>query len=381
MNNLHISLTEFRNESRVLKQTHSLISSGLVANVYIAALHEKSLNIKETLDNGVVIQRFNLSTRKLSKNFFVQIIKYLEFCWRVFFFYRKSNIKLVNVHSLGLLPLGVFLKFVYGAKLVYDTHELETETNGLAGARKKLSKFLEKQLIKYVNMTLVVGENIADWYQKTYCIERPTVVMNAPVYQSLPQSNIFRETFAIRSDQVIFLYQGGLAKGRGVHLLLESFLARTNDQAVIVFMGYGELEEAIMSAAKQSDTVFYHPAVAPDVVLDYTVAADVGFSFIENTCLSYYYCMPNKLFEYAMAGLPVVISDMKEMREFVERYNFGVVAKDATSECINKVVDEMLGLNLQDMKENAQQAAIKNSWEVQEKNMLKAYQTLLTNEK
>lgn len=381
MNNLHISLTEFRNESRVLKQTHSLVKSGLVSKVSMAALHADDLKVDEAFSDSIALHRFKLSTRNLSKNFLVQIMKYLEYCWRVFFFYRKKDIKMVNVHSLGLLPLGVFLKWAYKAKLVYDTHELETETNGLSGTRQKLSKFLEKRLIKHVDMTLVVSENIADWYHQEYQIPRPPVVMNAPLYQTPPQSNVFRDTFVIREDQVVFLYQGGLAKGRGVHLLLESFLARNNDKAVIVFMGYGELEQSIISAAEQTNTIVYHPAVAPEVVLNYTVAADVGIHMIQNTCLNHYYCMPNKLFEYAMAGLPVIVSNMKEMQEFVEKYNFGVIADDDTVECINQAVDKMLSLDLQAMKANTQQASVENSWEHQEQKMLNAYAKLFNKEK
>src|SRR5690606_29052144 len=104
--------------------------------------------------------------------------KYLEYCWRVFFFYRKKNIKVVNVHSLGLLPLGYVLKKLYKAKLVYDAHELETETNGSKGFRQKLSKWLEKKLIHKADMTLVVSESIADWYANEYNIARPPVVLN-----------------------------------------------------------------------------------------------------------------------------------------------------------------------------------------------------------
>lgn len=377
MNNLHISLTEFRNESRVIKETNSLVKSGLVKKVYIASLHSGDLKEKEQLSERVTLKRFALRTRSWPKNALAQSCKYFEFCYRVYKEYREKDIKIVNIHALGLLPLGVLLKYLFKAKLIYDTHELETEVNGINGLRKSLRKFIEKRLIKYVDLTFVVSENIADWYQKEYNIERPPVIFNAPMIYE-PQSNdIFREKLSISTEQIIFLYQGGLSAGRGILLLLESFKARTDNKAVIVFMGYGQLEEEIKNAEKQYENIFFYPAVSPHIVLAHTESADIGFSIIENTCLSYYFCMPNKLFEYAMAGLPVIVSNMKEMSEFVKNNQMGVIAEELTVTGINEAVDYMLTLDILTLKKNSREKALLHSWAVQEVKMLNAYEELM----
>lgn len=377
MNNLHISLTEFRNESRVIKETNSLVKSGLVKKVYIASLHSGDLKEKEQLSERVTLKRFALWTRSWPKNVLAQGCKYFEFCYRVYKEYREKDIKIVNIHALGLLPLGVLLKYLFKAKLIYDTHELETEVNGINGFRKSLRKFIEKRLIKYVDLTFVVSENIADWYQKEYNIERPPVIFNAPMIYE-PQSNdIFREKLSISTEQIIFLYQGGLSAGRGILLLLESFKARTDNKAVIVFMGYGQLEEEIKNAEKQYENIFFYPAVSPHIVLAHTESADIGFSIIENTCLSYYFCMPNKLFEYAMAGLPVIVSNMKEMSEFVKNNQMGVIAEELTVTGINEAVDYMLTLDILTLKKNSREKALLHSWAVQEVKMLNAYEELM----
>lgn len=377
MNNLHISLTEFRNESRVLKQTNSLTDNGLFIRVYIAALHIDDLKEEQSYSKKITCKRFSLTTRKLPKNFIMQSFKYLEYCFRVLFYYRKKNISVVNVHSLALLPLGYVFKKLYKAKLVYDAHELETETNGSKGFRQKLSKWIEKKLIYKADMTLVVSESIADWYANEYNIARPPVVLNAPNIRELKINNHFREQLGIREDQIILLYQGGLMPGRGVHLILEAFKQRKDDKVVAVFMGYGPLETDIKIAAEQHSNIYFFPAVPPQVVLEYTASADMGISLIENTCLSYYYCMPNKLFEYAMAGLPVLVSNMKDMSELVTRYAMGAVISDFSAEGINQAVDNFLEQDLTRMKANAYQAACENAWEVQEQKMLAAYQQLL----
>jgi glycosyltransferase involved in cell wall biosynthesis len=376
MNNLHITLTEFRNESRVLKEVTSILKLGHIQHAYIVALHSNDLDEHEEIGGRISIRRFKLKSRLLSRGLMIQAIKYLEFVFKVLIYSRKKNIGIVNIHALDLLVLGYLFKFLSGAKLIYDTHELETEINGSSGLRKKLRKLVEKCLIKKVDHVIVVSESIADWYADTYKISRPIVVLNAPKVYSLPESDIFRETLAIRKDQLIILYQGGLAKGRGVELLISAFKKRQNDFVVIVFMGYGELEHTIKEVASNSKRIFFHPAVPPNVVLDYTVSADIGVSLIENTCLSYYYCMPNKLFEYAMSSLPVIVSNMKEMRKAVENFEMGVVVGDFSVDEINKCVDRLLEMDLQQMKANARKMAEINAWEVQEEKMLTLYRDM-----
>jgi len=376
-NSLHISLTEFRNESRVLKEASSLVHNCVVDTVYIAALHAPGLSEDQDYGSHIHVHRFMLLTREYGKNLFIQIVKYLEYCLRVFLSYRKNRIQFVNVHSLGLLPLGWLLKVVHGAYLIYDAHELETETNGSGGIRKKLGKWLERWFIKYVDLTIVVSESIADWYETEYVIKRPTVVLNAPNRREFSRRNYLREQLSIGEDQRIFLYQGGLTKGRGVSLILDAFKVRKDTGVVVVFMGYGPLESDIRQASHERSNTYFIPAVLPDVVLDYTASADIGIHLIQNTCLNHDYCMPNKLFEYAMAGLPVIVSNMKEMREFVVSNQMGIVVESDTIESVNQAINRLLSMDFTKLKRNAKKAALAHSWEYQEDKMLVVYKKLL----
>lgn len=376
MNNLHISLTEFRNESRLLKEAESLVQAQIFSQIHVAALHAEGLATDQTFGAGIDAHRFVLTTRKYGKNPVLQLIKYFEFCIRVYLHYKNKKISCINVHSLSLLPLGVLLKYIWRARLIYDTHELETETNGSKGLRKKLAKWLECKLIRHVNMTIVVSESIADWYTNTYHIARPPVVLNAPNHRALRRNNHFRKQLGIRKDQFILLYQGGLAAGRGVHLILDAFKARQDDRVVAVFMGYGPLQQDIQTTAAQQPNVFFYPAVAPQIVLEYTASADLGIHLIQNTCLNHDYCMPNKLFEYAMAGLPVLVSNMKDMSTLVMKNQMGTIINDFSATGINRAIDDFLIQDLTVMKANAYRVACENAWEIQEQKILKAYQTI-----
>jgi len=377
LNNLHISLTEFRNESRIIKEATSLIDNKIFDTVFIASLHAEGLRKEEKIHSNVIVNRLALKSRVLGNNLLIQLIKYFEFSYMLFFCYFKKNISVINIHSLGLLPLGYILKKIFKAKLVYDAHELETERNGLLGTRKKLAKLVEKILIYKVDKTIVVSESIADWYASAYCIERPTVVMNAPKLQNIPKSQYFRQELGINTDTKIFLYQGALTEGRGINLILKAFSELQDEDVAVVFMGYGVLENKVIDTSQQFNNIYFYPAVIPSIVLNYTSSADVGISIIEKTCMSYDYCMPNKLFEYAMVGIPVIASNMKDMASFVVKNNIGSVIEKLSVPVLKSAIIDMTKEDFVQYRDNLRQASEKYSWENQETNMLELYKKLL----
>src|SRR5690606_29915505 len=105
-------------------------------------------------------------------------------------------------------------------------------------------------------------------------------------YVEIEKKDIFREKLGIRPDQKIFLYQGGFTKGRGIEILLETFSQLQDDKKVLVCMGYGPMTAIIQEFATQHASIYFHEAVAPQVLLNYTASADYGISLIEDVCLS-----------------------------------------------------------------------------------------------
>jgi glycosyltransferase involved in cell wall biosynthesis len=362
----------------VLKETQSLVVHNIVKKIFICALWDEGVVEHEQIDSQRIIWRIPLKTRFLSKNLTIQIIKYLEFTACCLWFYRKEKIDIVNCHSLAILPIGLLFKIIFGSKLVYDTHELETETNAAGGIRKKLSKWLEKRLIPYVDITIVVGESIADIYRDMYLIERPVVVLNCPKYQRVSKEHYFRDKFKIPDNATIYLYQGGFGRGRGIEIILEAFSKmEDSEKCIVVFMGYGELGKKIKKYAKRFDNIYCHEAVPPEELLYYTACADIGLSLIEKRCLSYYYSMPNKVFEYWMAGLPVIITDLYELKKHVISNEVGWVIEHETSEPLLKIITDMKSDEIRKYTKNTKKVVSQYNWENQEKRMINAYQEML----
>jgi glycosyltransferase involved in cell wall biosynthesis len=171
-------------------------------------------------------------------------------------------------------------------------------------------------LIGYADVVITVSPSIADEYVLMYGIKRPALVLNAPEYKEVEKRDIFREKFGISKECKIFLYQGGLSPKRGILEFARYIDGREN--LAYVIMGYGVLEDEIKEFAKSSENVFFHEAVPPDVLLEYTSSADIGICIEEPICRSWDYALANKLFEYLMVGLDVVVGGVSEMKRFVK---------------------------------------------------------------
>ena len=370
----NIVLNDFTNDSRVWKISKSIASMGLHPSV--VAMHSDGLKCKEFV-GGVQVERIKLVTRQWPKWKPIQFLKYLEFLLRVFWRFRK--VSFVHCNDLSALPIGLLIKS-FGKKVVvvYDCHEYETEVNGLRGWEKKAKKWVERILIRFADDIITVSDSIANEYARIYKIPKPRLVLNCPAYHEQVQTkgNMFRENLGIRSDQTIFLYQGGLTKGRGIEQLIETFIGFDSDRNVLVCMGYGPLEDTVKRMANDSDKIFFHPAVPPVILLKYTCSADYGVSFIEDVSLSDRYCLPNKLFEYMMAGLPVLTSNLYEMKRLVEKERIGIVAPENTVDGFREAIAVSLEQDYTAIQKNVFEACKKYCWEEQEKVLKEIYNAL-----
>jgi len=369
----NIVFNPFTNDSRVLKESLSLLENSY--DVEVIAHGGPFLAEQETRGNLKIV-RFCYLDRKKTRSKIAKL--------KVYFYWLQEVVKYVNTfdilhcNDLNTLPIAFIVKKFYNKniKIVYDAHEYETETNGLQGIQKSLTKIIEKFLIKYADEVICVSDAIAHEYVKLYNIKKPAIVLNTPSYKEVEKKDIFREKLNISKNKTIFLYQGSISKGRGVEVIVDSFSNLEDCNAVIVFMGYGDLEKYIKEKAEKEENIYFYPAVSPDVLLDYTSSADFGIATIEDSCLSYRYCLPNKMFEYLMANIPLIVSDLPEMKKIVEKYNIGVVAKENTYKGLQLAIEEAIALEKDQLFKNIQQAKERYNWEEQEKVLLGLYRGL-----
>ncbi|NPU86193.1 MAG: glycosyltransferase [Syntrophaceae bacterium] len=374
--NVHIYPTPFRNESRILKITRSLKEAAAFDRIRIMATWEEGLAEEEDLDETRRVVRIRRRIGEGRNGTFWKAARVGEWSWRVMHSLREENIDCVNAHSLSVLPLCVLLKRSKGSKLIYDTHELETETAGSTGIRRVLARWVERVLIREADAVIAVNDSIASWYRRAYGLKRVWVVKNVPYRpDSAPMKTaMLRDACGVGGEAILFLYQGAMVKDRGIRRLLDVF-SRLDEGRHLVCMGFGEDVDLVRSFARKHPNIHYHPAVPPSEVFRHTCGADVGVHLIENTCLNHYYCLPNKIWEYLNAALPVVVSDLPEMARVVDGCGCGWKCGPSDDEAL-KLIGGITVQDVQEKRERALEAGYGFGWHVEERELLDAYRTL-----
>jgi glycosyltransferase involved in cell wall biosynthesis len=176
-----------------------------------------------------------------------------------------------------------------------------------------------------------VSPSIVQWYEEKFGPKQNEIILNSPIYMEsikrrLHNESYFRKKYTISDNIKIFLYLGIIGKGRGVEMYLNIFESE-GISSHIVFMGYGDLVDDVINRSKSCNRIHFHPRVEHERVVEISQSADVGLAIIEDVSLSDYYCLPNKLFEYAFAGIPVLASDFPDMKRMIEEYKLGATTK------------------------------------------------------
>lgn len=370
-----VVLNNFLNDSRVKKEAVSLASNGY--QVTVVALWENGLQISENFTDFSLI-RIKLVSRNWPRILPFQVLKYLEFVVRAFFLVRKGDF--IHCNDLDALTVGYFCKIFRfprkaELKVIYDAHELETEVNGLTSFRKKIAKILEKTMIGKADALITVCDSIAEIYMDQYQIEKPFVVRNIPQFEEVNGSSLLRQIHDIPANKFVFISQGMLSPGRGLEILLDIAEQNQEDDFVVVFMGKGILEERIQASAFNFDNVVFQPFVKSEEIISYTSSADCGICFFEDNCLSHHYVLPNKMFEYMMAEIPIVVSNLPEMQKFADETGVGFSAEQGSHEDLSRVMRKVMRLEKSAIKKKLIEAKKSYNWEGEEIVLLEAYKS------
>jgi len=377
---VHVALNWVNHSSRILKETCSLIEAGSAEKIYLVGKWEPSIPEAEDLGDGRKIVRLKPWSGRLPKHSISGFLVQLEMTTRLLIFCKNLNPSVIHCHWIEALPVGYLYRRLINknTKIVYDAHELETEKFGVYNTFKKpLYQRLERMAIRYVDLVLVVSPSIADWYRREYGLENVRIVRNIP---SRKQSRAedppvdFRIIYGIGDDEIIFIYQGRLSPARGLEILIRVFRSLPRRYHIVI-MGYGPLESVIREAADTHENIHYHSAVAAEKVLSYTGAADVGVSLVESVCLSYRYCLPNKLFEFILSGIPVIASNCPDMTDVVTRYRCGWTLDPSVS-ALRSAIPNISLEDIAEKKEQAEHASSTLGWRFEADILLQAYRQL-----
>ncbi|MBQ8184027.1 MAG: glycosyltransferase [Clostridia bacterium] len=235
----------------------------------------------------------------------------------------------IHANDLNTLTASCQAAKKLGCKVVYDSHEICVENNFMKGIYKKLNALCEKVFIKRINKMVCVSHAASDYFVRKYDIEPPMVITNC----SLKAEKVIS---CEKNDGFEILNHGQYYAGRGYDIIVEAAQLLTEyPQIKIAMRGFGAMEESLRKRADEigGENIIFYPPVLVNELIPYASKSMVGVAITENTCLNFELSVSNKIFEYASAGLPVIMSDIPEHRYLNDKYNFGIILKENTPKC------------------------------------------------
>lgn len=260
----------------------------------------------------------------------IRLLTFFSFnCWLALAALKKADRRKTAVvycnDDYSLLASVVVAK-VTGAKLVYDAHELEHDKNGQSKLERAMTLRLEKMCWTFVDYFITVSESIRLHYLRELGHKPSAVVMNTPsilaTESETPVTSDIRTVLGLGPDDVILLYVGAFSEGRGIRALLDCAKSLPSDHH-LVFLGEGALEPDIIRYEEEFTNVHRVPPVPHETVVGFISTADIGLCLLEAVSLSDRLALPNKFFEYAFAGLPILYSDFPEMSKLAQSFGLG----------------------------------------------------------
>ncbi len=358
-----------RYDSRSTKYLTSLLEAGYKAKVVGISADGSAEKTNEVCRIPI--------TSKGGKSFFLQF--YQHTIPEV----RNLPAKVVIAGDLFSLPPAILNKRRFSrsspVKLIYDSKELYEE---LPSLKVKRSSFLfwnliEKSSIKYVDALLTVNQSIADILRKKWPAigGAPAVIMNVP--DTADYSYVPDKSF----NKIYLAFPGGLQRGRGLNKLMDLLLLLP-DNYELRFIGDGNLRAGLERQAASlgiSKRVHFTGRVKNTEVLNELSKAHLGVYLMENSGLCHYLALPNKLFQFISARLPVVVPSFPEIEKIVKRFEVGLVVNPSDiKEVAKKIVDLTSDRELyRRLVENCDNAARILNWQVEKEKFLGVIKSLI----
>lgn len=296
------------------------------------------------LSNSLPIPNWPFKTIRLKMIFKKGPAFYFFFNFRLFFVGLIKKTDLFYANDLDTLAPLFLLSKLKKKPLIYDSHELFCEVPELKDSRikKAIWQKLERHIIPKLKTCITVNDSIAKIYEAKYNISFYVIRNISDFDQSfMPKS---RAELNMPDDKKIILLQGaGINVDRGAEELIDAMEFVQN--AILFIIGSGDVWEALkqkVSSKGIQNKVMLISKLPKSELMHYTFNADIGLSIDKSTNLNYLYSLPNKIFDYIQAEIPILASRLPEIEKVISHYKIGDFIDNHNPKTIANKLNEML---------------------------------------
>lgn len=352
------------NQKIIVAVTNDLTTDARVAKI-CDALQE--LNFEVVLVGRKLPNSQNLNRKYTTKRFKLWFNKgplfYANYNLRLFFFLLFSKTDVYWSNDLDTLLANYMASKWKKKKLIFDSHEYFTEVPELIN-RPKTQRFwkrIEQKILPKLKNVTTVSQSIANLYQQEYGID-VKLLRNVPKLQK----TVFEVENLKIDNKKIIIYQGAINVNRGIEFMVKAM--NYLDNHILYLIGKGDISKQIatlIKIEKLENKVKMLGEVPYEKLHSYTIQASLGLSLEEDKGLNYQFALPNKMFNYIHANVPVLVSNLPEMESLLNQYQVGETIATHEPQQIAKKIEEMLNNKtlLNSYKENCKKAAQELNWE------------------
>ena len=300
------------------------------------------LLVGRKLKKSFSIQR-NYRTKRFRLLFNKGILFYTEYNIRLFLFLLFTKKDMLFSNDLDTLLPNYITSVFQRKKLIFDSHELFSEIPELVNKQqvKKVWLFLEKTIIPKLQNVITVSDSIKNHYHNLYGISA-IVIRNIPKIEHINQKN-----FEIDAEgKKVILYQGSVNIGRGIELMIDTMALL--DEYLFIVIGDGDILEQLnekVSNLSLHNKVKFLGKKTPEELKELTPNATIGMSLEEDLGLNYRYALPNKIFDYLHANVPVIVADLPEMRSLIKKHPIGEILIERTPKTLAETIINMTNIS------------------------------------
>lgn len=316
--------------------------------------------------NGLRVKRFNMPINKgplFYALFQVRLILFLIF--------KKADVLFSN--DLDTLLPNYLVSRLKGSVLIYDSHEYFTGVPELQKnhfARKIWTK-VESFIFPKLKNVITVNRSIANLYSQQYG-NIVHVVRNVPDKTNRIIFDVvqWKRSVGFSDDKKVFILQGaGINIDRGAEEAVE---AMKDVDAMLLIIGGGDVFHQLKELAHKHNVahkVIIHPKISREELMAVTASCFAGLTLDKDTNINYRFSLPNKLFDYIHAEIPVIATDLPEVAAIVNVYRTGIVLSQNSPQAIANAMNGLISEKelYDDYKENCRIVATDLCWQSEKK--------------
>ncbi|MHC5113729.1 MAG: glycosyltransferase [Planctomycetota bacterium] len=286
----------------------------------------------------------------------------------------ELSCRLIVANDYFTAPMADRLGRALGAEFVVDCHEHATSQYAHSLSWRLFFRpwvrGLERRFLPRAACVTTVCDGIAQLLERDYRLQPPPIVVRStPSFVEVP--------FRACGETIEVLYHGILATQRGLEAAISSVPAwRPEFRLIIRGPGPEEYADALRRLAAScgaADRVDIQPPVLFDEMIPRANLCDIGYFAQEDISPQKRFTLPNKFFEYVMAGLALCVSDLPEMAKLVRQYDVGRLVPRARPDEVATVINSFDRASIDACKRRSLEAAQELCWERESERVLDAY--------